>query len=262
MKKFLFLLIIILPSFLMAQVGPFTNNALSAASGETVDSKTLEMQFAPEYYVSTNEFDGDGKSVSLDEGILETGISLQFNAGITEKLEWGIGLPIDASELSVGLKYNLVNKNEKFFVALATWTDISTESRTWLINGTQYADNMALAGYGVIFQYGIHEKANIYLDIYGQNYLQTTLLEHKINMYFNFDIDYEIVEGIRAALGFAYENNNFKNTDFNSSLGNSSYGFFFEKWDNWSLYYAHYIDIFGKNNNSGNTFTFNITRSF
>ena len=40
-----------------------------------------------------------------------------------------------------------------------------------------------------------------------------------MNMYFNLDIDYEITDGIRAAVGFSQQNSNFSDTDFtNKSL--------------------------------------------
>lgn len=255
-------MLLAIPAWCIAQVGPFTNNTVNTASAETIDTETLDMQLASEYYISTQYFDSDGKKQTVDEGVLESGISLQFNSGITEKLEWGIALPIDASELSLGLKYNVASINESLMIAVAGWTDLPTGGREDYGKKDKNPDNISLAGFGTVFQYSITESMNVYADIFGQKYYSATEPQHKLNLYTNLDIDYALSDAIRLAGGFAYQSNSFESSDENSSLGTISYCVFFEKWDNWNLQLAHYTDIMGKNNSAGDTFMFNITRSF
>lgn len=261
-KTKLFVVLMLCGQVIWSQVGPFTNNTLNTASAEIAGKQDLEMQFAPEYYVSKKVFDENGKIVSVTPGVVESGASIQFNNGITEKLEWGIGLPTDISELSLGLKYQLANFNDKALIAIATWTDIATASRGDLISKDTNPDNVPLVGLGTAFQYGIADNMNLYFDLFGQKHISGVLPKHALNLYANLDFDYAINDGLRLATGIAFQSGSYTEVNENNQLGSLSVGVFFEKWENWSLYLANYSDVFGKNIEAGNTLTFNVTRVF
>lgn len=251
---------------LYGQAGPFTNNTLNTACVETNPTDELQFQFNPEYAWSTKSFDAEGNLQDSDEVSVESGLGLQFNNGFTDKLEWGVALPIDVSELSLGLKYNIFGEG-KFMTALATWVDMPTGSRSYAKN-SKSTDDIALAGFGAVFQYNVSDKFIVYTDIYGQKFLQEVEQPHDLNFMYNLDLDYALTDGVRAAAGFAYSNSMFEavsevgEDDNNESLGTLSYGLFFEKWDSWNIYVAHYFDVMGENTDAYNTLTFNITRTF
>ena len=245
-----------------AQVGPFINNTLNTAATEITPTNELQVQFAPEVAWATKTYDSRENSQQLDTLNVESGIGLQFNNGITSKLDWGIAFPLDVSEVSVGFKYLLTgNEESKLQTALGTWVDIPTFG-TEIIRGKAGSDNIALAGLGAIFQYHASDKLIIYSDLYGQKFLKSAEEDHKMNFYYNLDLDYALSDDVRAAVGFAYSNSVYEEAVTNEHLGTFSYGFFFEKWETWNFYVAHYFDMLGQNAEGGNVFTINITRTF
>ena len=242
------------------QPAPVINNTLNTACADINPPGEMQLQFSPQVSWINKQFNSNGKTQRLDTINIESGFCLQFNGGFTKNLEWGFAMPQDVSGLSLGLKYRFGKEDATLKPALAAWVEIPTAGN--LIRNQSTIDNTPIGGVGVILQLHVSEKFIIYTDLYSQKYIKEVSDQHQMNLLYNIDLDYSLLNWLRTSVGFAYTTSMFKGTDKDEYTGQLAYGFFFEKWENWNIYLAHYADIFGQNSTGGNHFLINVTWSF
>lgn len=255
LSLFIVSLFSILPLHSSAQLGPFSNVAIYAASAVTVDTNRLEVQVTSSQTWSSKRFSVDGGVVALPEGTVESGLNLQLNSGITKDLEWGMGINFDGSSFNLGLKYKIADVTDKLMLATAAWTDIPTQNRTDWVKGDLNLGVVPALGVGMILQYAVTPKLNVYTDFYGQKYYRKVLPKHEINIYANVDIDYQFSDGLFAVLGVSYNKQRFAYPYQSNALTTLAYGVVIDKWERWNLFLAHSVGVMGIDRNMGNSVT-------
>lgn len=239
---------------LLAQVGPYSNGTLVASSEQGVDSKTLEVQTGYESYYTSKTWDADRKLTKSDTMNVETGASIQFNSGITDNIEWGVVIPFDASEMSLGLKYNFLQKDStrNLGLSVGAWTDVPLGTGSYK-RFSKDVDNNAVLGGTFIGSYKFSEKLVSYADVSVTKSIVKN--PNTMNLYLNGELLYAVKEGHHWIAGISYSTAMYEDNNMNQDVVALSVGPVLELWENWNLTLFTTIDLAGKNTTRGKYFS-------
>ncbi len=245
-----------------AQNGPFSNRTINASSTDIIAPKGLELQITPTVSWSKREFDQDSKNIKSESGTLESGLSIQMNSGITQKLEWGLMYSVDVSEVGLGLKYKFAQIKNQLHFAVGAWSNIPTASQNDLKSGDKNPDHVAKAGISLITEYHLTKRMHFYFDVLGRKFYSDVEPAHELDFLFNLDADYKITDGVMAIAGFSFQQISYNNSDNDSQLGTVGYGVIFAHNESWNMCVFHNLDVFGKRNIASNSITAILTVVF
>ncbi|MCP4522380.1 MAG: hypothetical protein GY827_11925 [Cytophagales bacterium] len=245
MKKILLSYFLFLSLVTFSQVGPYSNGTLVSPTEESVSPKSLELQFGADAYFSRSQWADNRELETSDTTTVNSSLSLQFNSGITEDLEWGVILPIDASSVMAGLKYRFLRKDStrRLGMAIGAWTEFGLGNRSY--NHTiRTDDNTPSLGASLIASYRFSDKWVMYSDVSSIHTRETN------HLFANAEILYAVKEGHHWITSLSYSNMNV-GEEGNSDLVAWSVGPVLELWDNWNVTIFTTVELYGKNTTRG-----------
>lgn len=246
-----------------AQFGPFTNNTVNAVSAEALAKNKLEIQLTPIVANSERYFDADGnKQKYTSERHYESSMYIQMSMGFTDKLEVGASLPFDATSLSVGAKYSIMEIGTKWKLAAAGWTSVPTTTRVKNTSEPKTTSDLVTGAVGAAIQYAVTNKMNVYFDVFGQNYFGDAVEEPLGDIMIDLDVDYSLTDRLSAIAGYTYQQSNFEESNQNSNRSTMSVAVLYVPVDSWNIYFAQQFDVAGKNNAAYTTSMLNLAIYF
>ena len=248
MKNILIIILsyLIFLNVLFAQVSGISASKLSAANTETVPSNTFE--FEPSFLLgfSSKYWNGEGSLIHSFHGkdSLETTsqLNFRFTYGVLDGLEAGFSIPGDASSLSLGLKYNFLNRDKNSFAFLAGFnTPLGNKNYTISnkTNSVNEFDNSIATG--IVYSKEFTQKLSFDLNFEYQFHLNS--VNNNSDFFIYSDLGYYFNK-IQLILGLYYSSNSYT---INKNKFTVNIGTTIERNDDFILVLNFPIDIYGKN---------------
>ncbi len=192
---------------LNAQVGGISASKLATINADVVGNKNIE--FEPSFGMSwaKSYYDDDGNlhdhtNIFFEEQIIaESEMGFRFSYGLMDIIEVGFSLPVNADAISLGAKYNFMNKELVSLSAIAGYNKIIM-NRT-LDARLGYDESDFIAG-GLVSTFNFSEQFSLDFDAQFQKTTQETVEVHELDIFFNADVGYYVFNWLQPVVGFNY----------------------------------------------------------
>lgn len=258
------ILFLTLPGF--AQVGGVSASKLQTATVETIQKNTMEFEPAFVSIFFRKGWDENGNLINLskngDSLFVESVFAFRLTFGVGENLEIGAIFPTDASSLSIGAKYRLMEgKNFSYGLLFGLNSPLgNTSYKLYRKSLGMILYNLTIAA-GAVMSYQFDEKLSIDTDFQYQRYIEKNIENqfHNYDIFIDLDCGYYFVPDIQAIIGFNYFRLNRDGVKGLNSKLTINTGFTIEKAKNFLIVLNLPYDIYGINTSNTMGFGFAVT---